>query len=350
MTTSADIRARLIEKYPFKDGWITMAEVTPPKCQRRFDLIAIMGWQSRGHVAMGFEIKVARSDWLRELAEPAKADPLVTLCSRWWIAAPPGVVEVSELPPAWGLLVVHPEQIRTVKQAPELDPEAWPDAVWRCMLLRCATREIRSPDELDQARNKGWAEGRQSALNETKADSSHAEKRADELQQIINHWLWSCDRCGAPSSSRDMPARSISLLPTPTVHGNTNSAGSSANSGDGLRTALVKLLPTPLASDGQKGGPNQRFARGNPSLIAMLHELMPTPRAAADALNGGSNNAAAVRKRAAGRFAWVLGGRLNPAFVEAMMLCPIDWTAFASSATVWSRRKPRSPSANSLAS
>lgn len=183
--TAADIRARLIEKYAFKDGWITMAEVTPPKCSRRFDLIAIMGWQSRGHEAMGFEIKVARSDWLRELAEPAKAEPLVSLCSRWWIAAPPGVVEVAELPPSWGLLVIHPEQIRTGKQAPQLDPSPWSDAVWRCMLLRCATRERHAPDELAQARGEGWKEGHKVGLESAQRDASHAERRATELQQII---------------------------------------------------------------------------------------------------------------------------------------------------------------------
>lgn len=120
--TSGDVKARLRERYQLADGWITMDEVTPPKCSRRFDLIAIMGWQSRGHEVMGFEVKVSRSDWLSELKDPAKAEPLVRLCSRWWIAAPPDVVKADELPPSWGLLVIHPEQIRTAKQAPTLVP------------------------------------------------------------------------------------------------------------------------------------------------------------------------------------------------------------------------------------
>lgn len=184
--TSADIRARLVERYAFKDGWITMAEVTPPKCSRRFDLVAIMGWQSRGHVAMGFEIKVARSDWLRELAEPAKAEPLVNLCSRWWIVAPPGVVEVAELPPAWGLLVVHPDQIRAAKQAPELNPSPWPDAVWRCMLLRCATRESRTPDELTQARSAGHREGYELAKEHSKHDAESWKERWQEMRDLID--------------------------------------------------------------------------------------------------------------------------------------------------------------------
>lgn len=40
----------------------------------------------------------------------------------------------------------------------------------------------------------------------------------------------------------------------------------------------VKLFPTPRASDGEHGGPNQRDSRGNPSL-AMAARLIPTPTA-----------------------------------------------------------------------
>ncbi|MFM2090729.1 MAG: Bordetella phage vB BbrM [Planctomycetota bacterium] len=159
MITAADIDRRLREKYPLADGWITMGEVTPPGTSRRFDLIAIMGWNSRGHEALGFEVKVSRGDWLRELKDPAKAEPLVRLCSRWWIVAPPGVVEVEELPPAWGLQVVHESVIRVAKQAPQLNPEPWSPAVWRCMMLRQATREARTPDDLERAKREGAAAG-----------------------------------------------------------------------------------------------------------------------------------------------------------------------------------------------
>lgn len=184
--TAADIKRRLCEKYPLADGWITMAEVTPPKTSRRFDLVAIMGWQSRGHEVMGFEVKVARSDWLRELAAPAKAEPLVRLCSRWWIAAPPGVVNVDELPPSWGLLVIHPEQIRTAKQAPTLEPASWPDSVWRCMMLRLANREAATPDDLAAARAEGARESRDASENAWRRQVEHEHERVAELEAIIH--------------------------------------------------------------------------------------------------------------------------------------------------------------------
>lgn len=156
--TANMIIQRLKDRYPLGDGWITMAEVTPPGCRRRFDLIAIMGWQSRGHEVMGFEVKVSRSDWLAELKQPAKAEPLASLCSRWWIAAPPGVVVKDEMPAGWGLLTIHPEMIRADKQATLRQVAPWSDGIWRCMLLRCATRERHQQSDIDKARDEARRE------------------------------------------------------------------------------------------------------------------------------------------------------------------------------------------------
>lgn len=159
-----------------------MCEVTPPKIDRRFDMIAIMGWQSRGHEAIGFEIKVSRSDWLAELKNPAKADPLVTLCSRWFVASPPNVVRVEELPTAWGLMVIHPDQIRISKQAPNLSPTPWSDETWRCMMLRQATRDR---GELSEMYKKGYNECMKSIEEQEKRAENRVSNRIAELQEII---------------------------------------------------------------------------------------------------------------------------------------------------------------------
>lgn len=182
-----EIINRLKERYPIGDGWITMAEVTPPGCKRRFDLISIMGWSSRGHEAMGFEVKVARSDWLAELANPAKAEPLVKLCSRYWIVAPPGVVVKDEMPAAWGLLTVHPEMIRADKQAPNLNPEPWTDAVWRCMLLRCGTRERHSIDDLAKAKHEGYREGYAAGEKQAETMTTNWEQEWEALREQVDN-------------------------------------------------------------------------------------------------------------------------------------------------------------------
>jgi len=90
---------------------------------RSADAVAISLWPSRGLALHGIEIKVHRSDWLRELKKPNKSEPVQKYCNFWWIAAPKGVVEVDELPVTWGLLEESGKRGLVAKrQAPELSP------------------------------------------------------------------------------------------------------------------------------------------------------------------------------------------------------------------------------------
>ena len=72
----------------------------------------------------------------------------------------------------------------------------------------------------------------------------------------------------------------------------TTGAGTSGRDGGlNLQTA-VQLLPTPRASDGEKGGPNMRGSSGDLMLPSVAVQLLPTPTVA-DARNG--RNATAGR-------------------------------------------------------
>lgn len=101
---------------------------------------------------------------------------------------------------------------------------------------------------------------------------------------------------GLPQPGTDfqsLPNAVISLLPTPAVndmgagktveawdewtarmqakHGNGNGHGPS------LSIEALRLLPTPRASDGEKGGPNQRGSSGDLMLPSAVVQLLPTP-------------------------------------------------------------------------
>ncbi|MFI5782682.1 hypothetical protein [Nocardia sp. NPDC051570] len=91
------------------------------------------------------------------------------------------------------------------------------------------------------------------------------------------------------------------MLPTPTVADATG--GHRSRSGPrsaeqllaGLAAAAVegKLLPTPRATDGTHGGPNQRGSSGDLMLPSAVTRMLPTPKAS-DARRGSS---AAERRR-----------------------------------------------------
>lgn len=72
----------------------------------------------------------------------------------------------------------------------------------------------------------------------------------------------------------------VSLLPTPVVADARDTAnfrpdGTPYGEGYGptLLDAARTLLPTPRASDGEKGGPNQRGSKGDLALPAVAHRI-----------------------------------------------------------------------------
>lgn len=74
---------------------------------RTFDGVAVSLWPSRGYAIDVFEVKVSRSDWMRELKDPAKSEAAWEIGDRFWICATAGVVDPAELPHGWGLIEAY---------------------------------------------------------------------------------------------------------------------------------------------------------------------------------------------------------------------------------------------------
>lgn len=113
MTTVADepITAekvvRLLEsRYP-RPEWHTERELTLQN--KRLDFVAFCLWGGNGrrYRVLGFEVKVSRGDWLRELKAIEKAQHWARVVDDFYVVAPAGVVPLEELPRGWGLLQVH---------------------------------------------------------------------------------------------------------------------------------------------------------------------------------------------------------------------------------------------------
>ncbi|MGH3977973.1 MAG: hypothetical protein ACRDRZ_03055 [Pseudonocardiaceae bacterium] len=89
-----------------EDAHATFAELTGPGSSRRADYVAVSLWPSRGLTIDAHELKVSRSDWLRELRQPSKAQAWWPHCHRWWlVAGHESIVGQGELPDGWGLMV-----------------------------------------------------------------------------------------------------------------------------------------------------------------------------------------------------------------------------------------------------
>lgn len=85
---------------------------------RHADAIVMGLYPSRGLELHGIEVKVARNDWVRELKSPDKAEVIASMCDRWFIASPAGLIDPPSMPPAWGLLEILPSgKVKTAKPA-----------------------------------------------------------------------------------------------------------------------------------------------------------------------------------------------------------------------------------------
>lgn len=145
---------------------------------RRFaDAVIMSLWPSRGLELHGVEIKVSRSDWKREAADPTKAEAVARYCDRWWVHTAPGVVDdLSALPPLWGLREFDGKAWRTVREAEKSAAEPV-DRQFLAALLRRADETMRRM--VDEAAREGQ--------EKTRAEAEQARKmRAEEIQRAVD--------------------------------------------------------------------------------------------------------------------------------------------------------------------
>ena len=89
--------------------------------RRTIDAYAMGLWPSRGLSFYAFEIKSARSDWLRELKNPAKAEEFCELADYFYlVVGDRDIVKAGELPETWGLIAPSGTGLRIEVEATRL--------------------------------------------------------------------------------------------------------------------------------------------------------------------------------------------------------------------------------------
>lgn len=90
----------------------------------RVDAVAVNCWPSKRLDVHGIEIKVSRSDWLRELKRPQKSMWGRSISDYWFLAAPSGVLDgLDELPEGWGYIEIQSERSVLRHQTDRLRPQ-----------------------------------------------------------------------------------------------------------------------------------------------------------------------------------------------------------------------------------
>ena len=167
--TEAELTDALYERYNVRHGngqrYAVAAQVRSHAgfdARRTGDFVAMDLWPSMGLTLHGHEIKVSRSDWLRELKDPSKAAEFIPYMNTWWVVVSDArIVRSGELPDDWGLMAMRGGLLAIVRKAPRRD--ALPltptrlGALLRAVSCSAAVLERRQI-EREQARREAFRE------------------------------------------------------------------------------------------------------------------------------------------------------------------------------------------------
>lgn len=126
---------------------------------RTADGLAMSLYPSRGIELYGFEIKVSRSDWHHELANPEKAEHFFGICDYWWVVAPKEIVLLEEVPATWGFMALVGKRFKVVKPAPKLQPKQM-DRLQLAAIMRNLQENCSPEAQLNAAEGRGVIKGR----------------------------------------------------------------------------------------------------------------------------------------------------------------------------------------------
>ncbi|MGE5510354.1 MAG: hypothetical protein ACM31O_03770 [Bacteroidota bacterium] len=196
MTTSPEIKALLRRRYTHP-AWALCFEVansTGGPAQRYADAVAMSLYPSRGLALLGFEIKISRSDFLREIKDPDKSVAVQQYCDQWWLVAHEAVVDETLLPPAWGWLQVHNGTLRVRKKAPQLAPKPIDRGFMAAMVRRAHEidqDEVKAAVAMELARLREDDERR--IEREVRARTREAESALKQLAELkarigVDNW------------------------------------------------------------------------------------------------------------------------------------------------------------------
>ena len=127
--TETDVLDALYSRYRFAGGngqrYAVAAQVRSQAgfdARRTADFVAMDLWPSARLTLHGHEVKVSRSDWLRELKDPSKAAEFIPYMNTWWVVVSDRrMVREGELPDDWGLMAMRGPALVVIKKAPRRD-------------------------------------------------------------------------------------------------------------------------------------------------------------------------------------------------------------------------------------
>lgn len=193
MSKKYEVWEILRNRYPSAE-YALMAEVRDAAgfgASRSADYIVMNLWPSRGLHLSGIELKASRTDWLKELKSPAKAENIFMFCDFFWLLTyekdaagnPLEIAKPDEIPQNWGWMSIVGGKIRIKKDAPKLNPQPIDRDFLAAMLKRaCDKSEFIHVKDIEDRITKARENGR----NEAKTTIERQSKDLGELRRNVD--------------------------------------------------------------------------------------------------------------------------------------------------------------------
>lgn len=189
---SAELERRLRVKYGAPE-YAFMPQVRNGAgfaANRTADAVTMSVWPSRGLHLIGFEIKISRSDWVRELKNPEKADDVVCYMDHFYVVvSDPKIIQPGELPPTWGLIVPAGVGLKVAVLAPKLEPCALDRSLLASLLRNMNSEAYTSRqfhdyrDALTKKHREELAEREQSIIKNRASDVAELRERIKKFEE-----------------------------------------------------------------------------------------------------------------------------------------------------------------------
>lgn len=217
------------------------------------DGVAVNMWASRGYAITGFEVKISRSDWLRELKRPDKSEPILTKCDYWYLVAPDEVYQADEVPVSWGILSFKNGKLRETRKAPKLEPKPVTRAFLAQMFRRGHAKEER---DISARIAKALADDRAAIEKRIEEQVKH---RTHSLREDGEKWKHLCKELGESEwTSSDQIVAAVKVVlrshVTSTYGGIEGLLRTMRQTTDSLEKAAAMFLPEASLATGKSDG------------------------------------------------------------------------------------------------
>lgn len=151
---------------------------------RSADYVAVGLWPSRGLEINGIEKKASRSDWLNELKNHKKAENIFQYCDRFWLlTTDDNIAKIEEIPITWGWLTIKGGKIKTMKEAPKLEPKPISRHFMATMLKRASDKKLWVKKDSIQAEIRA---AKESGRNEKARSEQFLQDELKEIRQAVH--------------------------------------------------------------------------------------------------------------------------------------------------------------------